>query len=149
MDDFLQVVFDDNLSTLKKFEEMMSVWIDDGVKIDYKETKKFYMDHLLPTGDSFRKLSIQIQGHAKPKSEPKQAELLARKIKKYSSGEKLTRCPSGQTCGLSKFTTYIDMDFRGVSEENGYFITNAKKFKDGQPCFPAQDPDNSSDDDEE
>lgn len=145
MDEFLQIVFDNSLSTIQNFKEKVLTWIDYDFKVDYEETKQFYEDHLLPTGDSFRKLSVQVQGHPKSKSEPKVAKNLDEKLVEYSSGEKLNRCQSGQTCGLSKYTTYIDMDFRGVTEENGYFITDVKMFKDGRPCFPVFDPEDLSD----
>ncbi|CAL8110161.1 unnamed protein product [Orchesella dallaii] len=131
VDAFLETYFSRALKRQQDFIENIADFLAENEKLTWKEMVQFYRTHLVKGGNQYRKLSIQVQGNKLTKSQPLCALQVSKKVKEFSSGVKLSKSD-----GISRHSRFLDLIWKDVEEENGYFITDVCSFKNSMFCFP-------------
>lgn len=142
IDTFIRTFYMNYFSNVKKFKKSTEEFLEPEDTLDFKKAKDFFASQFFSGGSGFRKLSIHVQGKKRDAaSKPSVPTLVQSKVDLYKSGVSLPTSGKDKHVGISKYSTFVNICLTGVTEENGYFITNVQKFKNSLTCLPVDDVD--------
>jgi len=132
IDNALRLYFDKFVVSKDGFKNTLGPFIGTEEHISQKSLMTFFQNYLLPGGSNFRKMSFQIVGNINCEGcVPMAATSICSKVAKYKSKKNFP----GVKPNVDVWCPVQFILPEGLRDENGYFVTNFKKFTDSQECY--------------